>query len=103
MQLLKRITILILLSTSLTRTTRADKLSDCLDAVQAAKADIAAHVKLEQDQQATITDLQKSLNDTRSQLASADKSLDSWYHDPVIMTLLGIVVGGAGAAYLVHK
>jgi len=97
-----------MLSISLTRTaTASDSCSiqkqDCQAIVSAAKAALAARDKTITDQGVEITDLQTALNTSRSNEAKDESSLDKWYHDPVITTVLGVILGGAGVLYLERK
>lgn len=82
---------------------KSDYISDCKDIIAAAKSAIAARDKEIQDQNTAIHDLESSLELSKSQTADAEIALTKWYHNPVVMTVLGIVVGGAGGVYLSHK
>ncbi len=73
---------------------------DCEDVIQASKEAIAARDKEIADQSKTILDLTNLQNITKSDLDHANSALDSWYHNPVILGLLGAVVGGTGVLLL---
>lgn len=103
--------LLILLSTSLIATTSSagdycklpktsDCVSDCRDIIEKSKQAIAARDKEIADQGQTIKDL-SSLNATAiNDLNSANTALAAWYHNPVVVGLLGVVLGGTGIVLL---
>lgn len=50
-----------------------------------------------------IDDLTRGLNNTKSQLDSETDALNKWYHSPIILPLLGALVGGFSVVYLLHR
>jgi hypothetical protein len=93
-----------LLSISLiTITANADCKSDCQVVIDACKYSIQTRDKLIQDQNTEITDLQKALNSSRQETQDSNQALTRWYHNPVIMGVLGIAIGGATIVYLSNK
>lgn len=77
-----------------------DCVSDCRDIIEKSKQAIAARDKQIADQNQTIKDL-LALNVTAiDDLNSANSALDKWYHNPVVLGLLGAVVGGTGLLLL---
>jgi hypothetical protein len=84
-------------------TSSADCVSDCRSIIEKSNQAIAARDQEIADQGKTITDLTASLNTAKSDLSSADSSLDEWYHNPVILLLMGAVIGGAGVVILQGK
>lgn len=73
---------------------------DCKVVISAAQKALKAKDDQINAQDNTITDLQRALTDTSLRLDSADNELASWYHNPVILILGGIIVGGVGVLYL---
>ena len=103
--------IIILLSISLTATISnadcAEDLQTCRAngraVIDAANKTIAARDLQIKDQANEIDHLTNSLSITTTDLNNTRSALDSWYHNPVILTLLGAVVGGAGVVILQHR
>lgn len=103
----RRLTLLLTLLFLSSRTIASDSCSiqkqDCQAIVSAAKATLAAREKTIADQGVEITDLQTALNTSKSNEAKDQEDLDKWYHNPVILGLIGAAVGGAGVLYLERK
>lgn len=86
-----------------TNTTKADCVSECNDIIKSAQQTIAARDQEIKDQGQVIIDLTNSLNITRTDLDHTRSSLDAWYHNPVVLVLLGAAIGSTGILILEHK
>jgi hypothetical protein len=93
------------LSLSLTTSTYAANQCrlDCEDVIKASKKAIAARDQQISDQNKTILDLTSLQTITKSDLDRANTSLNAWYHNPVILGLLGAAVGGASIIVLQRR
>ena len=73
---------------------------DCKIVIDAANAALRAKDDQISAQTNAITDLTNNLRDTQSRLDKDDSALSAWYHNPLILIGIGLVVGGTGGIYL---
>lgn len=76
--------------------------TDCKKVIDAANAALKAKDDQLSAQNNAISDLSNNLRDTQSRLDSDNIALSSWYHNPIVLIGLGLIIGGAGGVYLIN-
>lgn len=93
----------LMLITLLPSLAHSDCRSECITALNAADK-VIADQQVEIDTYKTeVSSLQKSIEIDNQKLVDRDQILAEWYHNPIMIGLLGVLVGGAGAVYLQHR
>lgn len=82
---------------------KADCRSQCITALNAADKIIADQGTEIQSYKTKVSSLQSAIELDNQKLVDRDQALSEWYHNPIVIGLLGVIVGGAGVTYLLHK
>lgn len=77
--------------------------ADCQDIVTKINIERADRNKYEDTLNKTILDQGTQLNTVSADRDAAVKSKDSWYHNPLFLIPVGVLLGGAGVIYLEHR
>lgn len=100
MKILKKLLLVILMTSQVATADCSLSCKQALDAADKVIADLHKEVDIykhrDKDEVEQITSLSVSLNEENQALAA-------WYHNPFVIGTLGLLVGAAGATYLLKK
>jgi len=77
--------------------------ADCQDIVTKIAVERADRDKLESDQGKVIQDQNTQIAVVSADRDQVETDLGKWYHNPLFLVPISIVVGGIGALYLEHR
>lgn len=100
---MSKLLVVILLLLAIPQLGIADCKSDCEKVISAADAAIKARDEQIQVQKNAIDHLSDDLRNTHADLDSANLALSAWYHNPYLLTTIGVLVGGLSVGYLLKK
>lgn len=86
----------------ITQECKSDCKQDCEKVIQAAKSALSAKDDEIAQQSNSISNLQRLLSSANQRAEERDSELSSWYHNPFVLVVGGVLVGGLGYSLLRH-